>query len=287
MTDTIFQSPAVEGFRAAYPCKPARLSHGLVGHPLLNLESLAELAERLGPDNVEYNAADLPIAVPQEDLPANGLSALETIRSIEENASWMVLRQVQTDPVYGALLRAALAEMRPIVEKATGEMLKLEGFIFISSPNAVTPLHFDPEYNILLQIRGSKEMTIFPAEDAEILTHRFQEQYHVGGPRNLPWRDEFAARGCTHHLTPGDALYVPVTSPHWVKNGPEVSISFSVTWRSNWSFNQAGAHALNGRLRRLGLNPKPPKHFPESNLLKCLTYRALSRADRIARTIRR
>jgi hypothetical protein len=27
----------------------------------------------------------------------------------------------------------------------------------------VTPFHFDPEHNILLQIRGRKTMTIFPA----------------------------------------------------------------------------------------------------------------------------
>ena len=42
-------------------------------------------------------------------------------------------------------------------------MLTSQGFIFVSSPNSVTPYHFDPEHNILLQIRGSKVMTQFPA----------------------------------------------------------------------------------------------------------------------------
>ena len=32
-----------------------------------------------------------------------------------------------------------------------------EAFIFISSPNTVTPYHMDPEYNFLLQIRGTKD----------------------------------------------------------------------------------------------------------------------------------
>lgn len=285
MTDKIFSQDAIERFRAAYPASPVKLSHGLVGHPLLELDALAGLAERLGPE-VEYNAGDLPMAIPQSETPANGLSAVETIRSIEENRSWMVLRHVEKDPVYRDLLHSALAEIRPQILETTGEMLMLQGFIFVSSPDAVTPLHLDPEYNILLQLRGSKTMTIFPAEDEEILTHSFQEEFYSGGQRNLPWRDEFEPRGSSHPLKPGDALYVPLTAPHWVKNGPETSISFSITWRSNWSFHQANAHALNHKLRRLGLAPKPPRPFPKSNLLKGLANRAISKAGGVARSVR-
>jgi len=278
MTDRIFADEVVARFGAHYPDEPVKLAHKLLGHPLLELESIAALAQRMRPRDVEYNAADLPISVPQEDLPSNGLSIAETIRSIHDNGSWMVLKLIQQDPTYREFLHATLAELRPAITRATGEMLQLEGFIFISSPNAVTPLHFDPEYNILCQIRGSKTMHVFPAADREMATSMFRENYHSGGPRNLPWRDEFSPRGRAFALAPGDAVYVPVGSPHWVQNDGEVSISFSITWRSRWSFHEADAHAFNKRLRRLGLEPAPPRPFPQSNLLKSIAHRALRKA---------
>ena len=67
-------------------------------------------------------------------------------------------------------------------------MLKPQGFIFVSSPNAVTPYHFDPEHNILLQLRGTKVMTQFPAGDTRFAPDETHEGYHTGGHRNLVWQ---------------------------------------------------------------------------------------------------
>jgi hypothetical protein len=278
-TERIFSGDIVARFCDAYPARPTKLAHRLIGHPLLELDAIAALAQRMRSSDVEYNAADLPIGVPQEELPANGLSIADTIRSIEENGSWMVLKLVQQDPAYRDLLRTTLAELKPVIERVSGPMLQLEGFIFVSSPDAVTPLHFDPEYNILCQTRGSKTMTVFPANDQDMMPDVFQENYHSGGPRNLGWKDEFETRGQAFDLAPGEAVYVPVTSPHWVRNGPEVSISFSITWRSRWSFHEADARAFNKRLRSLGLDPAPPRRFPQGNVLKSVAHRTLRKAE--------
>jgi hypothetical protein len=166
-------------------------------------------------------------------------------------------------------------------------MLQLEGFIFVSSPAAVTPFHFDPEYNILCQLRGSKTINVFPADDPQIATPTFHEDYHSGGQRNLGWHDDFESRATSFDLAPGDAVFVPLMAPHWVKNGPEVSISFSITWRSAWSFRQADAHAFNKRLRRVGLQPSPPRAFPRDNRLKSVAHRALRKAERAMAEFRR
>ena len=61
------------------------------------------------------------------------------------------------------------AAVAQAIEAATGAMLTPQGFIFVSSPDSVTPYHFDPEHNILLQIRGTKVMTQFPAGDARFV----------------------------------------------------------------------------------------------------------------------
>lgn len=281
MNDRAFSDEILSRFRSIYPETTAKIAHGLAGHPLLELDAIAALAQRMRPKDVDYNAALLPIGLPQDQLPSNGLSVAETIRSIEENGSWMVLKYVEQDPAYRELLETTLAELRLVVGEVTGSMLQLEGFIFVSSPDAVTPLHMDPEYNILCQIRGDKTMTVFPTADEEIADAAFFENYHSGGPRTLHWKEAFAPRGRPVHLAPGDAIYVPPTTPHWVQNGSGVSISFSVTWRSRWSFHEADAQAFNKRLRRLGLTPRPPRRFPQSNLLKSVAHRAIRKAEQV------
>lgn len=279
---TAFASAARADLSGAYPERPVLLDHGLADHPLLRLDALAALAQRIRPVDAEYNRGDLPVGIAPENLPSNGLSIADTIRSIEENGSWMVLKFVEQDPLYRALLGETLAELRGEVEQTTGAMLKQEAFVFISSPDAVTPFHFDPEHNILLQVRGTKTMTIFPPADEMLASGPQHEAFHDGGHRNLPWRDEFAARGEAFALAPGKAVYVPVKAPHWVKNGPAVSISFSITWRSEWSYREEYARRMNGVLRRAGLRPAPPGRFPHQNHMKSLGYRAIDKARRLA-----
>jgi hypothetical protein len=276
-----FSEEAAARFGEVYPDRPARLAHALAGHPLLEIGALARLAERIRPQDLEHNAAtDLPLGIANADTPSNGLSVHDTIARIAECGSWVLLKQVQQDPAYRDLMRGVLGELEPRIEPVTGAMMKPVAFIFISSPQAVTPLHFDPEYNILFQIRGTKTMTLFPAGDAEIVTQRFREAYYDGGPRNLPWRDEFAARGREIHIGPGEGIYVPILAPHWVKTHGEVSVSLSLTWRSLWSFHQEDAHRFNSRLRRFGLQPAPPRPFPRGNFAKSAVQRALVKVER-------
>jgi hypothetical protein len=276
---TVF--PDLSELKALYPELPGKLYHQFANHPMFELDALIALAARMRRVDVEYNLGNLPVGVdPKADI-LNGLSIADTIRGIDENGSWMVLKFIEQDAEYRALLDATLNELVPVVGGITGEMLKREGFIFISSPNAVTPFHFDPEHNILMQLRGSKSMTVFPADDEQIVAGIEHERFHVGGHRNLPWRKEIATRGRVFDLVSGDALYVPVKAPHWVQNGPGVSISFSVTWRSEWSYMEADARGMNSVLRRMGLTTTAPKRFPNRNLAKSLGYRTIRKIREI------
>jgi oxalate decarboxylase/phosphoglucose isomerase-like protein (cupin superfamily) len=271
-----FSSETLAVLDAAYPENIVTLTHSRADHPLLSLTALVELAAALPEASVEYNPGALPIGIAPEDVPAPRLSVVETIRSIEENGSWMVLKRIEQHPDYAALLAETLAEIEPMVRAKTGAMLGMEGFVFISSPGAVTPFHLDPEHNILLQIRGSKVMTVFDVRDEVIVSPQAHEAFHLGKQhRNLVWQDDYSTRGTAHSLTPGDAIYVPVKSPHWVQNGADVSISLSVTWRSEWSYEEADARAMNHFLRGLSLTPASPKRWPHSNKPKSLAYRAL------------
>jgi hypothetical protein len=213
-------------------------------------------------------------------MPDNGLTAQETIARIEECGSWVLLRDIEQDAAYAALMRDVLGEIAPLIEVRTGPMQKLRGYIFISSPRAVTQLHFDPEYNILFQAQGAKTLTLFPTADPDIVGGPFFENYFSGGQRYLPWRDEWAAKGRPIAIAPGEAIYVPILAPHWVQTHDDVSVSLSLTWCTDWSFQNAEAFKFNRRLRRLGLRPALPHLFPRANPVKALGQRALARLER-------
>ena len=274
---TIFTQNDLDRFASLYPERAGKLSHGLVGHPLLTLDSLVGLAGRLDRKDVEYNAGDLPYGVDPAEVSHTGLSPQETIRRIEECGSWMVLKNVNKDPAYAALLEAALGEVAPVIEPVSGEMLGKVGFIFVSSPNAVTPFHLDPEHNILLQITGSKTMLIVPGEE-DVVPSEKHEAYHVGGHRNVAWQEEYERRGETFELVPGDGVHVPFMWPHWVRNGPEPSISFSITWKTQWVYQEADVRAMNHLLRKVGIRPNAPAAFPQTNMGKAMAYRAIRKA---------
>ena len=207
----VFAQASRTRFAAHYPEQPHILAHNLTSHPLLEIEALAQLAERLPITSVEYNRGDLPIGVDGKPG-SNGMTIAETIRKVAEAESWAVLKNIEQVPAYEDLLLGLLEEIRPEIEAATGAMLTPQGFIFVSSPNSVTPYHFDPEHNILLQIRGTKVMTQFPAGDTRFVPDEAHETYHSGGPRELKWDDGFLAHGTQFPLSPGEALFVPVTS---------------------------------------------------------------------------
>jgi hypothetical protein len=276
LSEAVFPALSRANFAASYPEGPHKLRHNLSAHPLLELDALAELGEALPARSVEYNRGDLPIGVDGKPE-GNGLTIGETIRGIETSNSWAVLKNIEQHPAYAALLAELLGELEREIVGKTGRMMRTQGFIFVSSPDAVTPYHFDPEHNILLQLTGQKAMTIFPAGDVLFAPDRVHESYHTGGPRELAWRDELACHGQIFRLAEGDAVYVPVMAPHHVKNGPVPSISLSITWRSEWSFAEADARALNAQLRKWGFDPRPPGRWPARNTGKAIAWRLLRR----------
>ncbi|MBB5987685.1 cupin-like domain-containing protein [Sphingobium lignivorans] len=276
-THTAFPPDAIKAFADAYPDRHRKLRHALVGHPLLTRDAIAALAERHPEDRMEYNRGTLPIGIRPEDTPANGLSAAETIRTIDENQSWIVFKNVERDPAYGKLLDALLAELEPAVLKRTGPMEHREAFIFFTSPGSITPFHMDPEHNILMQIEGEKVMNVFPTADPALVPAEQSEAFHAGAHRNLQWDESFLAKADPVRLQPGDAILMPVKAPHFVRNGNAVSISLSITWRSERSVAEGELHSFNRLLRARKLPLVPVSTQPERQTLARLGYRVMRR----------
>src|SRR5262249_8959302 len=209
-------------FHEKFGLRPFLMRHHLAGHPLFELPKIMELARFLPEDRVEYNAGEMSIGIDPNLTPHTGLSAEETIRRINECKSWMVLKNIERHPAYGELLRECLQEVEGLGHHDARDIGHREAFLFLSSPGSVTPYHIDPACNSLMQHPGQKSMTVVPADDRTLLGEEELERFYSGAHRNLIYKDEYAARGTLFEMNPGDGLHVPVTAPHWVKNGPEV-----------------------------------------------------------------
>jgi len=252
------------------PTKTFRLTHNLSDHPLFRLDRLARLAASLPADQVEFNGPVQPNQDPKL-TPQNGLSAEETVRRIEDCQSWMVIKNCETDPEYKALLDACLDQVGEQTGGVMGGAKKRQAFIFVTSPNNVTPLHMDPEYNFLLQLRGTKRMSLFNHKNRDIVSEEQLELY-PGKHRNLPYREDFETVGTQQHLSPGDSIFVPLFDPHWVQNGPEVSVSFSITWHTDHSLRMVKLSYVNAGLRRLGMPQASVGTYPALDGVKVAAY---------------
>ena len=260
-----------DSVRTDFGHRTVRLRHRLANHPLFDLEQLVALSQTLPPERIEFNAGNLPINQDPDSVPHTGLNVRDTIEQIAHCGSWMVLKHIQHQPEYATLLNAALDEVSVAI--APQPLFSRVGFIFISSPDAVTPYHIDPENNILLQIRGSKVMSLFDPNDRSLVGHEALEAFYTRGHRNLNLSDAQLAGAREYALAPGDAIHVPQHAPHFVRNGAEVSVSFSITCHTPGSDRCQGIYWANRQLRRTGLQPSPPGSGADT--AKYGVYRAL------------
>ncbi len=270
-----------ETFSGSFNRQPFVIHHQLVGHPLFTLPRLIELSKALPEESVKYNSGNVPVTQSMYSGPRTGLSIQETIRRIEECGSWMVLKNVERDPAYRDLLDRCLDEIQPLCEPLDPGMRQREGFIFISSPSSVTPFHIDPEYNFLLQIRGKKVVNIFDASDRSILPEQELEGFYSGSDFQIVFKDGYQQKASVFELSPGMGLHFPVTAPHWIKNGEQCSISFSITFRTLSSERNSVIYQFNDRLRRIGLAPTPVGRSALRDSAKFYAGRVLRRAKRL------
>lgn len=242
------------------------LQHSLKDHPLLTLEALAELADELPSGAVERHVGDQPKLLPGGAPHLSGRPS-ETVRTIASNGRWMVLWNLEQIPRYKKLLDEALDQATALVPKREEGMLRRECFLFLSAPHSVTPVHFDPEHNFLLQVRGSKYMHVgyFPDRAWE---SRELDRYYDGGHRNL---EAMPPDSRTFAMRPGDGCYIYPWAPHWVQNGPEASVSLSITFRTCRSQRHEHASLFNRRLRRHGLTPNPVGYSEQLDRAKAAT----------------
>ena len=262
-------------FAASFAKTPFAVKHSLAENPLLSVESIAELADELPSDFVEHNKGDIPTVVGDAAVERVEASPGEIARNVEKNRTWMVLKNIEQVPRFRQLLDDCLDEVAPLVENREGGMNLREGYVFLSAPNSKTPAHTDHEHNFLLQVRGTKGMNIGRFRD--VLAEQLQVERMFSGQRNM---EQMPDDPTLYDLHPGDGVYVPPNAPHWVDNGPDVSVSLSITFRTPVTERGAVVHSVNRRLRKLRISPRPPGQHLGTDKAKFALHRGFQTLNR-------
>lgn len=244
------------------PWKIQAVRHALSDHPLLQIDALVELGKRQQARKlVRTHTADATAGTSFADAPVlhpNAQGAAATLADIAKARAWMSLLNVQADPVYRRLIDDVLDELRPLVSRRDPGMCYRAGWIFVSSPNTITPFHMDHEHNFILQISGRKRLYTWDPFDRVVVSERAQELFHDQHSRELvTWSEAWRARARVFELEPGLGGYMPSTTPHMVENGDNPSVTISFTYYTDATRQRELLYRGNAQLRRLGLEPRP------------------------------
>jgi len=245
------------------PWKIQRVAHDLADHPLLQLDALVALGKRQESRRlVRTHSGDATAGSSFADAPKehpNAKGAEATLAGIARANAWMSLLNVQADPEYRSFIDEVLDSVRPLVDPVDPGMCFRAGWIFVTSPRAVTPFHMDHEHNFILQIHGSKRLYVWDPADRAVLSEECLEEFHDSNSRRLVrWDESLRARAHVIDVAPGEGGYMPSTAPHMVENGDEPSVTMSFTYYTDATRRREMLYRANARLRAWGMVPVPP-----------------------------
>jgi hypothetical protein len=238
-------------------------THRLSDNPLFGTDRLLGLARVRARDlslgDVHYDAGEIRVDQRWNQIPPSDLPVDELLRRIETAGAWILLRHVQKDPEYARLLDACMDEIVALSGRDLSQVMKLrDSMIFISSPHRITTYHIDRECSWLYQIQGRKTISIFNPTDRDVLPEWEIEKFWAKDNNAATYKLQYQSRATVIELVPGQGVHIPVGAPHWVQNGPEVSVSLNINFHYLDAIT-ADVYRANYWLRRLGLNPTPPR----------------------------
>ena len=261
---TIEQIP----FDDAFPGGSVGFAHDLHLDDRLTLAAVADLADRLPRRSVIADSAAQPLLSPQSGPPRGALERPgDVIRDLQNANAWLTLLNVEDDPGMAELMNTYLDQLASGLSARRGKRVKMRkrvAFVFVSSPNSVTPIHFDIEHSLLMQVSGCKTVSIGRWESDAARRHEFDRYWDNSHGRIENLQPEEAE----YTMTPGRAVYIPPGTPHWVHNGPAISVSVTLTYFPAATVRENRVEDFNAHLRRRHLRPREPGHSAAVDIAK-------------------
>jgi hypothetical protein len=258
------------------------LEHTLAGHPLFTVERLVQLAQQTAknrPSDLYFDKGATTPGQRWNETPACDLPIDETIRRLEREGAWIILKHAETDPDYKDILESAMSDVFQLTGPEIERQIKYsEVILFITSPQRLTTYHIDRECNFVAQIHGEKTIYIFDRDDRDVLPETEIERFWAVDTNSARYKPELQSRAHSFLLRPGTGVHIPVHSPHWLQNHDDISITASLNFKFKESL-QANIYRMNYFVRKLGLVPTPPGQSRARDAVKRSVVSALMAAN--------
>jgi mannose-6-phosphate isomerase-like protein (cupin superfamily) len=268
-------------FDAAFPGGSIGFAHDVHLDDRLTLAAVADLADRLPRQSVIADSAAQPLLSPQSGPPRGALERPgDVIRDLQNANAWLTLLNVEDDPGMAELMNTYLDQLASGMSAKRGKRVKLRkrvAFVFVSSPNSVTPVHFDIEHSLLMQVSGRKTVSIGRWASDAARRHEFNRYWDDSHGRIETLQPEEAE----YTMTPGRAVYIPPGTPHWVHNGPDISLSMTLTYFTAATVRENRVEDFNAHLRRRHLKPRDPGRSAPVDIAKSYAMGAWAMGRRL------
>lgn len=261
--------------------------HNLIDDPSLTLERLVETIPQIEPRFVFHSGRAMSKGEDFEHaLNENRRidSVSEAIAGLRSSKAYIMVREPERHAAFADIHKQLVAEIeRQVAARRWGKaIIEPRTYLFLSSPGSVTPFHYDRASNFLLQIRGTKEVTVFPPWNDCVITSEEYESHMAYEESAVKWKPDSEPLGRTFVCGPGDALHIPFVAGHHVLNGADdLSITLSIFFNHRRSWAQLNALRWNNkvrtRLKRFGWKPIPAGRYAWLDQAKSLALRTHQR----------
>ena len=247
-----------EDFVSEFGRKPVMAEHNLHKREMFSDAGLASLLDRYPRDQfnlytMNNDQSDAKRVFRRGN--AGDLSGAEILDAIYRGRLWLNLRGVNDVlPDYKDLCNEMFDDMEDIAPSL--KTISRDCGVLISSPKARVFYHLDIPRVSLWQIRGSKNVYVYPTGAPYASDEQIEGIMLGESEEEIAYNAEYD-KGCTHFkLTEGQMLTWPQMAPHKVENDDCVNISLSCEFMTAEALVRANAMYFNGLMRRkFGANP--------------------------------
>lgn len=214
---------------------------------------------------------------------ADGQDLLEAVRV---GRIWLNVLQIDRHHVEMARLRD---EIFWEIGSVTPDLVRdCHLTLLVSSPGAIVYYHLDAGPNLLMHIRGTKKVWVYPALNSRFAPRAEVEDIFAGVRiENLPFDPAFDDAATVYDIQPGQLIAWPQNAPHRICNGDSLNVSLVAEFVTRRSLRRQHVWLAN---RLISRKLHAPCHsIADSGIgaqLKSIGFRAARKA-RIDRTVPR
>lgn len=251
--------------------------HNISDHPLLQMDEIRKLVKRIPKNGLFYSAGIKPESAIIGDGDTHpGKHPLDyAIDNMENADAYMFIIGPETDAQFRPLYLQLKTDLDDFCRRHGYRLTESKLALFISSPGAIAPHHMDHQHTFIAQIKGSKTIYQWPAQNFDVTTPQELEIFFARVTRELALKEEAEQWRTPYALSPGKGVYIPFAAPHAVTNGSEVSISLSIIFNTESTQKLQNIYRANYFLRKsCHLSPSLPGESAWKDALKNQYFRA-------------